>query len=996
MSGGRKISRWPKPCWRVPLFEAGDTARVFGLPPGVDFPRAVIAGLTERLSALPPEALARIELFVNTGRMQRRLRALFDAGPARLLPRIRLVTELADSALIGDIPPAASPLRRRLELTQLVARLLEKEPDLAPRAALFDLADSLAGLMDEMRGEGVSPGAIQALDLSDQSGHWQRSLQFITLIERFFGDDAAELDVEARQRLVVEALSESWETSPPTHPVIVAGSTGSRGATALFMRAVARLPQGAVILPGVDFDMPRAVWDRLDTAASCEDHPQYRFARLMRDLGGHPGDIRRWRDDPPPCPARNRLFSLALRPAPVTDQWLSEGKRLTDIPEATRQVSLIEAASSRIEATAIALALRQAVEDGRVAALITPDRNLTRQVSAALDRWGIVPDDSAGRPLPLSAPGRLLRHVAGLFGATLTVEDLLAVLKHPLCGGSGEARGAHLLLTRELELHLRRHGPPFPRPADILAWSGKDPSTRADWAEWLTGLIGGLDNIGARSLSEHLAHHVDLTERFAGGVAGTDAGELWQAEAGAEARRWIDELRREAAFGGVLSTFEYASLLHSVLQRGEVREAVVAHPDVMIWGTLEARVQGAELVILAGLNEGVWPEIAPPDPWLNRQLREQAGLLLPERRIGLAAHDFQQAVAASEVILTRSIRDAEAQTVASRWVNRLCNLLRGLPGDGAEALEDMRRRGARWLSLAEAVQAPDRPVPPAPRPSPQPPVEVRPDEISITEVQRLIRDPYAVYARRLLRLHPLDPLRRLPNAPLRGILLHEMLERFIDEAPVAEFETDKARLIRIVEEVLERNAPWPAAQRLWRARMLRVVDWFVQSEIERQATDRPVALEAEARMTLPELRMDLYGKLDRIDRAPDQRWVVYDYKAGKPPGEGEREHFDKQLMLSALLAEAGAVQNLPAASVAAAGYIGFGSGGVLDVHPLDDGATGVVRARLIDLLAAYKMRERGYTSRRAPRKREDQGDYDHLARYGEWDESAAPQGTPVG
>jgi ATP-dependent helicase/nuclease subunit B len=276
------------------MFEPVTKPRVFGLPPGADFPKVLVAGLVERHKTLPPEALARVTLVVNTRRMARRIRALFDAGPARLLPKIQLLTDLGKGPETADIPAAVSPLQRRLELTQLVSGLLDREPDLAPRAALYDLADSLASLMDEMQGEGVPPEAIAKLDVGDQSGHWARSLQFLQIVQTFFGPSDHALDAEARQRLVVERLAKVWAATPPAAPVILAGSTGSRGTTLALMQAVAQLPQGALILPGFDFEMPVSGWHDLSNAMTAEDHPQFRFRRLMDRLGLERGDIGLW------------------------------------------------------------------------------------------------------------------------------------------------------------------------------------------------------------------------------------------------------------------------------------------------------------------------------------------------------------------------------------------------------------------------------------------------------------------------------------------------------------------------------------------------------------------------------------------------------------------------------------------------------------------------------------------------------------------------------
>jgi inactivated superfamily I helicase len=428
--------------------------RLFGLPPGTDFATEMLRGLAQRLDGGPPEAWARVTVYVPTRRMQRRLREAFDAGAARMVPRIRLVTDVALDPVGADLPAPVPALRRRLELSQLIAALLAREPDLAPRARLFDLSDSLAELMEEMQGEGVPPSAIAGLDVADLSGHWARSLRFLRILEPWFEAEGAP-DGKARMRRVVERLERTWLAEPPDGPVIVAGATGSRGATMRFMEVVARLPQGAVVLPGFDSDLPGPIWERLDGPLTGEDHPQFLYACLLRRLRLAPEEVRPWTTTPAPNALRGRLVSLSLRPPPVTDQWLSEGPLLGDLAPACEKLTLVEAPSPRAEAEAIALRMRQAIEDGKTCALVTPDRMLTRAVAAALDRWGVVPDDSAGEPLPLSPPGRLLRQIANLRGARPSGEALLSLLKHPLCHAGGD-RGPHLRRTHELELSLRR------------------------------------------------------------------------------------------------------------------------------------------------------------------------------------------------------------------------------------------------------------------------------------------------------------------------------------------------------------------------------------------------------------------------------------------------------------------------------------------------------------------------------------------------------------
>jgi double-strand break repair protein AddB len=973
------------------MFEPSEKPRVYGVGLGVDFPAALVRGLELRQQGLAPQHVAKTQLILNTQRMKRRVRDLFDAGPARLLPRLQLVTDLALGAGLAHIPTAVPALRRRLEISQLVSILLEREPDLAPRSSLYDLSDSLAALLDEMHGEGVDPQVIRGLDVSDESGHWGRSLQFLEIVQHYFDQAHEAPDKETRQRMVVQGLSSLWQAAPPQHPVIIAGSTGSRGTTMMLMKAIAGLPLGAIILPGFDFDMPAAAWEDLADPLSSEDHPQYRFYKLLSELGLTPADVTSWDDTPANCPARSALVSLALRPAPVTDRWLSEGPQLADLPAAMADVTVLEAPSLRDEALAIAMRLRQAVDEGITAALITPDRMLTRQVSAALGRWGVLPDDSAGTPLQLTPPGRFLRHVSALFHQKLTSEALLTLLSHPLTHSGGK-RGGHLLLTRELELYIRKMGAPFP-DADLL--TGFATKTTLDgaeeWAAWVCSVF--LDQTAdTMTLEAWVDRHLALAEQIADGSAPAQTSELWKEDAGRKARSTVDELLREASFGGEMSAHDYADMFGAILSRAEVRNPDTPHPNILIWGTLEARVQGADLLILAGLNEGSWPEAPSPDPWLNRRMRLNAGLLLPERRIGLSAHDFQQAVAAPQVWLTRSIRSDDAETVKSRWFNRIANLLNGLPDQhGPQALRAATERGQAWLAMAKKLEEPGK-SPPAPRPSPAPPIDARPRQMSVTEIARLIRDPYAVYARRVLGLRPLDPLMKVPDALLRGTVVHEVFENFIADRDGA---LTAQRLNEIAADTLSKTVPWPEIRSLWAARVQRVADWFVAHERTRRETMQPAQLEVKGRASIPHLGFTLTAKADRIDLDEYGQAHLFDYKTSNPPSPKQQKNFDKQLLLEAAMLEQGGFENMAPLSVASATYIGLAATPKEQAAPLSEEPVPVVWARFEQLISAYLEPDMGFTARRAMFHDNDISDYDPLSRFGEWDLTVEPEKESV-
>ncbi len=978
-----------------------DTPRLFGLPPGIDFARAFLDGLKARLADLPPQAMARVLIFTNTRRMARRLTDLLVADGPGFLPRILSLADLgADPLLAPDLPPAVSPLVRRLELTRAVDRLLAARPDLGQRSHAYDLADSLALLMDEMNEEDVSFDALRDIDTGAHQEHWQIALSFLTLLEPYLSADHPP-DPAARRLLLLDRLLHEWQDSPPNHPVIVAGSTGSRRMTARLIQAVAGLPQGAVVLPGLDPALPSDIARHLARPDTPPDHAQSALMRLIASCGLTADQVRPWHDTPPPDMDRLKLVSLAMRPAPVTDQWLAEGPRLGDPVAATRNLTLIEARTERDEAQAVALCLRGAVERGRTAALVTPDRVLARRVTAALQRWGIAPDDSAGQPLPLTPPGIFLRLIAELFAEPLTADRLLALLNHPLTHAGG-GRQAHLDRSRRLELEHLRGGPAFVDPAAIAGWAdalASDDPAAPRWGAWLKDCLDPVVTMNdgtERPLAAWLQALLAAARALAAGSEpdGTDSA-LWARAAGEEAHRQMQLLEQAAHAAGPMPAAEFAALLRRVLDGAAVRATVTAHPQVMIRGTLEARALGADLVVMAGLNEGIWPARPAPDPWLSRQMRLQAGLLPPERRIGLSAHDFLQAIAAPEVVLSRAMRDAEAPTVASRWLIRLTSLLEGLGEPGQAALGAMRERGALWTGLARLLDRPERTVPPAPRPCPCPPVATRPRRLSVTRITTLVRDPYAIYAGTILRLRPLAPLRPLPDDPrLRGEALHKVMECFIDETRQGLPDDAEALLNRIAAEVLERMVPWPATRRLWASRLAAAAPTLIADERRRRETASPFALEVTGRLVLTDPDFTLTAKADRIDRMPGGRLAIIDYKSGTPPSKDQVKQFDHQLPLEALMASEGAFEGIDPAPVGAMTYVGL-RGKTVQIDP-DEHPPDRTLADLRRLLTAWLDPARGYMARARIERTTDETDYDHLSRLGEWDHATPATPQPVG
>ncbi|MDJ1015950.1 MAG: double-strand break repair protein AddB [Paracoccaceae bacterium] len=975
------------------MFEGSRLPRVYGVPPGVDFAATLAQGLLARLGGAPPEDMARITILVNSRRMQRRLRQALSDGTARLLPRVLLVTEMDELVPEAALPDAAPDLTRLLDLSELIEALLDADPSLAPQSARFDFAESLDALLEEMHGEAVDPCVITNLNTSDLSGHWERSRGFLQIVETYARSARREIQSsEARRRAATEALIRKWERSPPEAPVILAGSTGSRATTAELMRAVARLDSGAVLLPGFDFTTPASAWERLTEGDGLEDHPQFRFARFLENLDIAKEDVARWTDENGDI-ERNTLISLSLRPAPVTDQWMVEGRRFKDLRTTVKDLSLIQAPNPRYEAQAIAVALRDAVRDGKTAALITPDRTLGRRVAAALLRWDIVADDSAGRPLGQTAPGRFLRQVSALIAGEISAEALIALLKHPIAN-SGDIRGEHLNFTREFELYLRRKKLASVGPGALSGFAKTSSSTnRRAWGDWVAALLSELQRPVQATFTACATRHLALAEAIARGPDDLGAGKLWEEAAGREAKAVMEALAEQASEAQRLDFSDYQRLSDRVLAAANARSTDSARPDVMIWGTLEARVQGADLVILGGLNEGVWPARPDPDPWLNRRMRREAGLLSPERQTGLSAHDYQQAVGANSVILSRARKDEEAETVPSRWLNRLTNLLNGLPEQyGPDALKSMKREGDRLLAAAEALDLPAKTVDRAQRPAPVPPVEARPKVYSVTDIERLIRDPYAIYAKRVLGLRRLDPLRPKPTAAFKGEVFHLIMKAALEAGPYSDAADIENSLLLQANRILSQIVPWPATQRHWMGHIETIAQDFSKQEMARERRASPFAFEVKGRMPIDGLPVEIIGTADRLDRARDGSLVIYDYKTGAPPKMPQVRHFHKQLLIEAVMAERGSFEGIRGAHVSRVGYIGLDRALIsydIPTEKSDEGdfRTGAISGELAALIRAYHQETQPFPSRRAMEKVRWEGDYDHLARFGEWDDS---------
>lgn len=892
---------------------------IFSIPPHRAFADALAAGLIRRFAdPADPLALARGLVLVPGNRAKRAMADAFvrQSGRGLLLPRLVAVGDPALDEALGPafepadgepIPPAVAPLARRMALARLVAEEAAALGDTVDGTEAVRLAGELAGTLDTLMVEEVALDRLRTLAMPEPlTIHWDRSLALFERVAARWTQELAasgRLDLAERRRRLYDRTAAAWTAHPPAGFVCAAGVTSAAPAVARLLRAVAELPQGMVVLPGLDLAMADEDWDALGPPADDgagrprrgeETHPQYHLKLLLTRMGVRRGEAGWWRDgsDHGAPQTRTRAIASAFLPAAQTHRWTgmaAADRRLTGI-------RAVEVATPAEEAQAIAIAMRQALETpARTAALVTPDRDLAARVGAHLRRWGIDVDDTAGRPLSQTPPGTLLLALADAGAQRFAPMPLLALLKHPLAM-AGERRLAWLEGARALDRALR--GPRCPVglagvARHLAADGGRDGAIRrraaAWWPEastvlqaWEHALLppDALFDAG-KELAPLLAALREAAQRIAG-----DA--VWSGPAGRAASALLAELEGKAPAGP--AQFDPAglpALLRQLMDEVAVRPPQGGHPRLAILGLIESRLATADLVIAGGLNEGTWPGLPAPDPWLAPRIRAELGLPALERRIGVAAHDLAQVLGAPEVLLTRSRRDATAPAVASRFWLRLEALAGELKRDG-ELI--------RWTRGLDHAAAPR----PAPRPAPAPPAAIRPRAISVTEVDRLKADPYAFYARRMLHLSPLDAVDADPTAAWRGTAVHQVLERWF-----AEDDCRPDRLRARAEAMLDGEGTHPLLRALWRPRLLEAIDWIASEVAERERAGRKV-LAVEGRGTAEVAGVKLSGMFDRLDRLPDGTLAIVDYKTGQPPSaKAVRAGYSLQLGLLGLIAERG-------------------------------------------------------------------------------------------
>lgn len=969
---------------------------LYTIPPSLPFARTLAAGLLKRTAARP-EDLSRMLILLPTRRACRSLREAFldlTGGKPLLLPRMQPLGDVDEEELSLswadnpiDIAPAMPPLRRKMLLARAI---LERGDVQGGWAQALGLAETLGRFLDQMIIEEKEFGSLSGLAPDEYADHWQITLKFLKILtEHWPAILAAEgcIDAAHRRRLLMDAQSQLWAAHPPQTPVIAAGSTGSIPATARLLKVVAGLPHGEVILPGYDLSLDESGWMALEPS-----HPQWGFRQLIKRLDVPQSTVTPW----PGCETatgREALTAEIMRPASSSHFWMELANNPASraaLESGLQGLSLIECDTPREEAGVIALLLREALETpGKTAALVTPDRGLAGAVSRQLDRWNIRVDDSAGIKLSASAGGRFLILLLAACAENLRPASLLALLRQELCALPPESISA-------LEYHMLRGPRPgagFEGLRRLLARKSSDEKFPRQAVTELEGLLRVIEPIlepllrvmtqrEALSLNDYLEAHLGCAEK----LASPDA--LWGGEEGEALAAIFSSLMTETASAGALSPDDYAALVQHALDSTVLRPRYGTHPRLMILGQMEARLIHADRLVLGGLNEGTWPPDPGHDPWMSRPMRRTLGLPDAERSVGLAAHDFAQALGAADVFLTRASVTNGAPAIPARWLGRLETVLEACTIPKTSIQNDAYRIYFKALDNPEDIGI-------SKRPSPCPPLAARPQKLPVTSIETWLSDPYQIYARHVLDLKSLDPLEKQLDPAGRGSLIHDILDRFIKAHPLTLPAGAHETLLALARECITLESLDESALHFWWPRFEAMMGWFLDEERRwRQGGASPYLQEIQgnwAFTTENGTPFTLTARADRIDRMKGgSEYAIIDYKTGGDYTASQIESGKRpQLALEAMMLGEGAFKGADKGAIAAvlAFCVLKGAkppGFKAEVSEQIDELAAQARSLLEGLVDRYADPATPYPAIPDPARAPAFNDYAHLARLKEW------------
>lgn len=886
---------------------------LFTIPYGVDLCETTVETLFATVGS-DPLALSQMLILLPNNRAIKAMTEAFvrKTKTGLLLPRMAAVGDLSLDEALGPILDPLSeetvinstikPLQKMMMLCRLILKYRKSKHIPVSANEALRLARNLGTVIDEMEIEEIDVRQFSQIEPSDLSAHWNKAFdELLTILPQHYAE-LEQLKIASpatRRNQLLDQLNQNLRQYNNDFFVVAAGISTAAPAIARLLKTIAMRPRSMVILPCVDLDMSEPDWQALGPhekeegslyqKQTHESHPQYHLKLLLNRMGFQRSEVVQLGQATPQIPSPiGQIFCIP----DATKFW----RDLAPDTKKMRNLKIVISEDSAQEARVIAIALRQAIENPKKrAALVTPDRELAVRVAVQLKRWNITVDDSAGIPLLETPAGSLIMALAQAIEDRFNPVSLLAIAKHPLVSGALE-RIDWLNQVRKLDVIWRGPAigtglPAMSHQLDQFLTNERtknifDPNELQIFWEQYSQILLILEKVADADLDQIFTAIISVATNLTSGA-------VWSGAAGRQLAQFFEELQAAGLKQlGAPGHEAIASIIKELFSGQMVRPPYGGHPRIAILGLLEARLQQSDILICAGLNEGSWPQLPQPDPWLAPRIRRELGLSGLDRNIGLSAHDLATAMGAREVILSRTTRDRSGPTVASRFLLRI-----------QAFLGDKLAQNDQLLHYAKSI---DDPIDEKrfDRPAPYPSLEQRQVKIHVTDFDSLKSDPFSFYARKIMRLPVMDMIDAPPGYAWRGSCVHEILEKWAKQDDCV-----PEKLIVRTKALLANSEFHPTLRFLWQPRIIQGLQWVANETARMRGEECRIVLASECKGEAVVAGIKITGRADRIDRLADGTLAVVDYKSGKPPsGKQVNAGFALQLGLIGLMAQNGSMK----------------------------------------------------------------------------------------
>ena len=929
-----------------------------------------------------PEELANVLFLLPNRRSCQNLADAFvkyKNGVPTLLPKMEPIADADEDEVflsggaetLSQLKPAIDSTDRLFNFTKLIMHKNKYGIDDVSLAQAYALAQNLASLIDTVQNEELDFSRLKEIVPSNYAEHWQKTLNLLEIITEYWPqilEEKGYCDPMERRKQLLRAEMNYWRSSPNRPKIVIAGSTAAYKVLKEMVKTVAEFRDGEVYLYGLDKSIDDDSWQQID-----ENHPQYELKELLDYLQITRDEVKNFGDKE--TAVREKLISEIMRPAATTGEWRKLSEEVFPI-ETFKNIHLINCDDVRHEAKTIALIMRETLEtENKTAALVTVDRNLSRRVISELKKWNIEADDSAGQPLSLTHIGVYFRLIAeAVVQNNMTAK--IALLKYPYTS-CGNKSSSFKSAVYDLEMALRKEKKLTSEQQNLLD----------NFEQRLQPLTELYENPTV-NLKKMLIAHIEVAQNLADTDVKTGDKIIWKNDDGSAAAEFFSTFIGKSEELGDIASNDYLPFLVTVMTEKNVRSRYGYHPRIKILGPIEARLTNYDRVIIGEVNENIWPKLPKADMWMSRPMKAEFKMQQSERSIGVSAADFAHLLNAPEVFVTRAQKIDGTPTDKSRWWLRLETVLAAIFGSDDEQKKKYefiyQEPYSQWAKNLERCDSPC----PVKAPQPRPELKYRPRKLSATQVEILMRDPYSIYAKEILKLVPLDDLDRGEEVFDFGNMVHKVLEDFNNQYNGEYYPENAAEILMKagLRQFAENNVS-EEMQTFWKPQLKAMIDMVVKREREYRHLLAKVNSEVKGEMVFKQKGGDfvISAKADRIDETKDGCLNIIDYKTGKGRSDKEIEKATApQLPVEAMIAQKVGFNGVKKATVASMQYWALKDKSGKTDYEKSQNAIDKIETALKELIDGFDDPKRPYLAKPVASKYGQYGDYDHLSRYLEW------------